>query len=283
MWFSKQSCSPVTPAETDSDVFFPPGSALSGGACVTSSLWVLTSLFETLSIAQGWDDSVAAVAAEAPVRSSERLFPKRSRERRLFIYLRTSTLTSWQHLPVLHKNILVQAILESEAECGLVWKDAAYVEGCLIYLTTQRQWQNLIPNALNLAGRFTGRNSPLSCVPVQAVVLMEGTDLARRSPWFSDLPCSHLERCWKTLMTASFSRSWAWRARILNAEHTHDEFEKCSGCKIELWRSGAVEKGTCSSSPGVCDWAGCHWNCCSVNDGVSVWWWLYLCDKYKQG
>lgn len=109
---------------------------------------------------------------------------------------------------------------------------------------------------------------------------MEGTDLARRSPWFSDLPCSHLERCWKTLMTASFSRSWAWRARILNTEHTHDEFEKRSGCKIKLLRSGAVEKGTCSSSPGVCDWAGCHWNCCSVNDGVSVWWWLYLCDKY---
>lgn len=134
MWFSKQSCSPVTPAETDSDVFFPPGSALSGGACVISSLWVLTSLFETLSIAQGWDDSVAA--AEAPVRSSERLFPKRSRERRLFIHLRTSTLTSWQHLPVLHKNILVQAILESEAKCVLVWKD--YVEGCLIYLTTQQ-------------------------------------------------------------------------------------------------------------------------------------------------
>lgn len=40
--------------------------------------------------------------------------------------------------------------------------------------------------------------------------------------------------------------------------HTHDEFEKRSGCKIESWRSGAVEKGTCSSSPGVCDWAGCH-------------------------
>lgn len=42
-----------------------------------------------------------------------------------------------------------------------------------------------------------------------AAVLMEGTDLAKRRPCFSSLPCSHLERCWRTLIVASFSRSSA--------------------------------------------------------------------------
>lgn len=55
---------------------------------------------------------------------------------------------------------------------------------------------------------------------------MEGTDLARRSPCFSSLPCSDLERCWSTLMTASFSRSSAWSARILDTAQNTPSFYK---------------------------------------------------------
>lgn len=119
--------------------------------------------------------------------------------------------------------------------------------------------------------------SPLFSV-LQVMVWMVGTDLAGRRPCLSSLPCSPLERCWRTLITASFSRSWAWRTRILNGKkHTILQLPQ-DKTNTKRATQSHIKSSTCFPFLDVCDSAKAspRWSCYLENAGVNGWWLLYL-------